>query len=164
MCGLFPHIGLSLQYNLNPTMSVNKVILLGNLGKDPEIRHFDTGAVVASFTLATTERGYTAKNGTQVPDRTDWHNIVLWGGLAEVAEKYLHKGNKVYIEGKVRTRSYTDPNTNITRFVTEIFADNMEMLSIPPQQPSAPVPPPTPTAQPAQRPAQPDYSQSDLPF
>lgn len=109
-------------------MSVNKVILIGNAGRDPEVRYLDTGVAVATLTLATSERGYTLQNGTQVPERTEWHNIVLWRGLAEVAEKYVHKGDKLYIEGKLRTRSYDDQN-GVKRYVTEIFADNMEMLS-----------------------------------
>lgn len=118
-------------------MSVNKVILIGNVGKDPEVRYLDSGVAVASFPLATAERGYTLQNGTQVPERTDWHNIVLWRGLAEVAEKYVHKGDKLYIEGKIRTRSYAD-QTGAQRYVTEIFADNMEMLSPKGQSQSAP--------------------------
>ena len=89
-------------------MSVNKVILIGNAGRDPEVRYLDNGVAVATFTLATSERGYTLQNGTQVPERTEWHNIVLWRGLAEVAEKYVRKGDKLYIEGKLRTRSYDD--------------------------------------------------------
>lgn len=109
-------------------MSLNKVMLIGNAGKDPDVRYLDSGVAVASLPLATTERGYTLQNGTQVPDRTEWHNIVLWRGLAEVAEKYVHKGDKLYIEGKIRTRSYDDQNGQ-KRYITEIFADNMEMLS-----------------------------------
>lgn len=109
-------------------MSVNKVILLGNVGRDPEVRYLDAGVAVATFPLATSEKGYTLQNGTQVPERTEWHNIVLWRGLAEVAEKYIHKGDKLYIEGKIRTRSYDD-QAGVKRYVTEIFADNMEMLS-----------------------------------
>jgi len=108
-------------------MSVNKIILLGNVGKDPEVRYFDNGGAVANFTLATTERGYTAANGTQVPDRTEWHNIVMWRGLAEIAEKFVKKGSKLYIEGKIRTRSYDDASGN-KRYVTEIWGDNMELL------------------------------------
>lgn len=106
---------------------LNKVQLIGNLGKEPEVRVV-SDVKVANFTVATTERGYTAKNGTQVPDRTEWHNVVVWRGLAEVAEKYLHKGDKVYIEGKLRTRSYDDQN-GVKRYVTEVFADNLIMLS-----------------------------------
>ncbi|MDL2257380.1 single-stranded DNA-binding protein [Bacteroidales bacterium OttesenSCG-928-I14] len=109
-------------------MSVNKVILIGNVGKDPEVKYFDNGAAVANFTMATTERGYTAANGTQVPERTDWHNIVLWRGLAEIAEKYVRKGSKVYIEGKIKTRSY-DAADGSKRYVTEIWGDNMELLT-----------------------------------
>lgn len=109
-------------------MSINKVILLGNVGKDPEVRYLDSGIAVATFPLATTERGYTLENGTQVPDRTEWHNLVLWRRLAEVAEKYVHKGDKLYIEGKIKTRSYDD-QTGAKRYVTEIFVDVMEMLT-----------------------------------
>ena len=109
-------------------MSVNKVILLGNVGKDPEVRYLDTGIAVATFPLATTEKGYTLNNGTQVPERTEWHNLVLWRGLAEIAEKYVHKGDKLYVEGKIKSRSYDDQSGN-KRYVTEIFVDNMEMLS-----------------------------------
>jgi single stranded DNA-binding protein (ssb) len=103
-------------------MSVNKVILIGNVGKDPDVRYLDSGVAVANFTLATSDKGYTLANGTQVPERTEWHNIVLWRGLAEVAEKYVHKGDKLYIEGKIRTRSYDDPS-GAKRYITEIFAD-----------------------------------------
>ena len=78
--------------------------------------------------LATTERAYTLQNGTQVPERTEWHNIVLWGGLAEVAEKYVHKGDRIYVEGKIRTNNYEDQN-GIRRYRTEILAETMEMLS-----------------------------------
>ena len=109
-------------------MSVNKVILIGNVGKDPDVRYLDSGVAVATFSLATTERGYTLQNGTQVPDRTEWHNIVLWRGLAQTAEKYVHKGDKLYIEGKIRSRSYDDQN-GVKRYVVEIYADNMEMLT-----------------------------------
>ena len=109
-------------------MSVNKVILIGNVGKDPEVRYLDSGVAVATFSLATTERGYTLQNGTQVPERTEWHNIVLWRGLAQTAEKYVHKGDRIYIEGKIRTNTYEDQN-GIRRYRTEILAESMEMLS-----------------------------------
>ena len=109
-------------------MSVNKVILIGNVGKDPDVRYLDNGVAVASFSLATTDRAYTLANGTQVPERTEWHNIVLWRGLAQTAEKYVRKGDKLYIEGKIRSRSYDDQN-GIKRTIVEIFADNMEMLT-----------------------------------
>jgi single-strand DNA-binding protein len=128
------------------------------VGKDPEVRYFDNGGAVANLTLATTERGYTAANGTQVPDRTEWHNIVLWRGLAEIAEKYVKKGSKIYIEGKIRTRSYDDANGN-KRYVTEVWGDNMELLDRKPdgQSGGAPFPQPPvgkPAAEPAKQPAE----------
>lgn len=107
---------------------MNKVMLIGNLGKDPVVRYYDADQAVAQFPLATTERGYTLPNGTQVPDRTDWHNIVLWKNLAKIAERYLHKGDKVFIEGKVRYRSYDDRKGQ-RQYITEIYADNMELLT-----------------------------------
>lgn len=109
-------------------MSVNKVILLGNVGQEPNVRYLDTGVCVATLSLATTERGYTLQNGTQVPERTEWHNIILWNKLAETVEKYVHKGDKLYIEGKIRSRSYDD-KMGVHRTVVEIMAENMEMLS-----------------------------------
>lgn len=108
-------------------MSVNKVILIGNVGKDPDIRYLDNNVCVANFPLATTDRAYTTRAGIQIPEKTEWHNIVLWRGLAEIAEKYVRKGTQLYIEGKIRTRSWVDQN-NITRYTTEIYADNMELL------------------------------------
>ena len=104
---------------------VNKVILVGNLGKDPEIRHLDSGVAVANFSLATTE-SYTNKQGERV-NQTEWHNVVLWRGLADIAEKYLKKGNSVYIEGKIVTRKWEDKDSN-TRYSTDIVADKMTML------------------------------------
>lgn len=109
-------------------MSVNKVILLGNVGQDPRVKYFDTGSAVATFPLATTDRAYTLSNGTQIPERTEWHNIVVSNRLAEVVDKYVHKGDKLYLEGKIRTRSYTD-QSGATRYITEVYADNMEMLT-----------------------------------
>jgi single-strand DNA-binding protein len=107
---------------------MNKVMLIGNVGTDPEVRYVDQGVAVARFRFATTEKGYTLQNGTQVPDRTDWHNILLWRKLAEIVEKYVHKGDKLYVEGSIRNRSYDDQN-GVKRYVTEIFVDSMEMLS-----------------------------------
>ena len=104
---------------------VNKVILIGNLGKDPEVRYLDSGVAVANFSLATTEN-YKNKEGERV-SQTEWHNVVLWRGLAEVAEKWLKKGSSVYIEGKIRTRKWDDKEGN-TRYSTEILGDNMTML------------------------------------
>ena len=109
---------------------VNKVILVGNLGKDPEVRYLDSGVAVANFSLATTEN-YKNKEGERV-SQTEWHNIVLWRGLAEVAEKWLKKGSSVYIEGKIKTRKWEDKEGN-TRYTTEILADNMTMLGGKPQ-------------------------------
>ncbi len=103
-------------------------MLIGNVGKEPDVRYYDRDQAVATFSLATTERGYTLQNGTQVPDRTEWHNVVLYRGLAKIAEKYVHKGDKLFIEGKIRNRSYDDQK-GVKRYVTEIIADNMEMLS-----------------------------------
>lgn len=107
-------------------------MLIGNVGKEPEVRYYDTDQAMATFPLATTERGYTLPNGTQVPDRTDWHNIVLFKGLAKVAEKYVHKGDKLYIEGRIKYRTYDDQRGQ-KRFVTEIYGENMELLSPKPQ-------------------------------
>lgn len=113
-------------------MSVNKIILIGNCGKDPEVREFDNGKM-ATFTLATSEKGYTRQNGTQVPDHTDWHNCVCFGRNADFVAGYIRKGAKLYIEGKVRYRSYTDKN-NAERWVTEIVVDRLDNLSPKPQQ------------------------------
>jgi len=107
-------------------MSVNKVILLGYVGKDPEIKEFESGKV-AKMTIATTEKGYKLKSGKEIPDRTEWHNIMLWGGLAEVAEKYINKGMQVYIEGKIQTRSWADKE-GITHYITEVVASDLQML------------------------------------
>ena len=103
-------------------------MLIGNVGKDPEVRYYEQDQAVAQVRLATTEKGYTLQNGTQVPDRTDWHNVVFFRGLAKVVEKYVHKGDKLYVEGRIRYRSYDDQK-GIKQYVTEIYADNMEMLS-----------------------------------
>jgi single-strand DNA-binding protein len=106
-------------------MSVNKVILVGNVGKDPEVRYLDSGVAVASFPFATSET-YKNKEGERVTT-TEWHNIVLWRGLAEVAEKYVRKGSQLFLEGKIRTRSYEDKE-GVRKYMTEIVADNMQML------------------------------------
>ena len=105
-------------------------MLIGNVGRDPEIHYYEADQCVASFTLVTTERGYTLPNGTSVPDHTDWHNIVLFKALAKYAEKYIHKGDKLYVEGRVRYRSYDDKK-GVRRYVTEIYGDNLEWLSAP---------------------------------
>jgi len=107
--------------------SVNKVILIGNLGKDPEVRHLENGSVVASFPLATSE-SYTDRQTGEKKENTDWHDIVCWRGLAEIAGKYLHKGSQVYIEGKLRKRSWQDKEGN-TRYNTEVVGEEMTILS-----------------------------------
>ncbi len=104
---------------------VNKAILIGRLGKDPEIRHLESGVAVANFSIATSET-YKDKQTGEKKEQTEWHNVVLWRGLAEVAEKYLKKGEQVYIEGKLRTRSWE--KDGVTRYTTEVVGDNMTML------------------------------------
>ena len=133
---------------------MNKVILIGNCGREPNVRYYERDQAVASLTLATTERGYTLPNGTQVPDRTEWHNLVFWGGLAKTVEKYVHKGDKLYIEGSIRSRSYDDQN-GVKRNVVEIYVNNMEMLSRQQQPAAQPV---------AQQPAAPAGSNGQAPF
>ena len=107
--------------------SVNKVILIGNLGKDPEVRHLENGAAVANFPIATSET-YTDRNTGQRVENTDWHDIVVWRGLAEVVEKYVKKGTKVYVEGKLKKRSWQDKEGN-TRYTTEVVADELTILT-----------------------------------
>lgn len=110
---------------------MNKVMLIGNVGAEPEVRYYDQDQAVARIRLATTERGYTLPNGTQVPDQTDWHTVVMWRGLAKVAETHIHKGDKLYVEGRIRYH-YDDKNGQ-RRYYPEIIAESMEMLS--PRQP-----------------------------
>ncbi len=117
---------------------INKVILVGNLGKDPEVRHLEGGVRVANFPLATNEY-YKDKQGTRI-ERTEWHTIAAWRGLAEMVEKYLKKGQQVYVEGKIRTRQYQDKD-NQTRYITEIIAEEITMLgSRPPASNGQPAP------------------------
>ena len=106
--------------------SVNKVILIGNVGADPEIRYLDRGVAIANFNLATTERGFTMQNGNQVPDKTEWHAIVLWRNLAEWAEKYIRKGMKLYIEGKLQTRTWE--KDGVIKRKTKIIAEDVQIL------------------------------------
>lgn len=147
--------------------SVNKVILIGNLGKDPEVRRLENGGIVANFPLATSET-YTDRTTGEKRDTTDWHTIVLWRGLAEVAEKYVRKGQKVYVEGKLKTRSWTDKE-GISRYTTEIVADELTILS-PRNENTTPTNSSTPTPYPTQTTAQPsplDLGEDDgdgLPF
>jgi len=148
---------------------VNRVILIGNLGKDPEIRNLEGGVKKASFSLATTET-YKGKSGERI-DQTEWHNIVLWRGLADVADSYLKKGSTIYLEGKIKSREYTDKEGN-RRFITEIIGDNMVMLSSKRDQQAgaetngAPRMEKAAHAEPAEQHAEitPDQPEDDLPF
>ena len=107
---------------------MNKIMLIGNVGKDPVVHYVDTDVAVATLSLATTERGYKLANGTEVPPRTEWHNLVFWRGLAKVVEQYVRMGDKIYVDGQVRTRSYDDKQ-GMRRYVTEVIVENLEMLS-----------------------------------
>lgn len=107
--------------------SINQATVVGFVGEDPKIIMTSSGRKMASFAVATTEKGFTRQDGSTIPDRTEWHNIVIWGKLAEVTEKFLHKGSSVYVQGKMRTRSYEDKNGQ-KRYITEIEADVMQML------------------------------------
>ena len=158
---------------------INKVILVGNVGGDPEVRTTESGVKVARIRLATSER-YTDKQSGERKELTEWHTITLWRGLADIVDRYVHKGSQLYIEGRLRTREWTDTN-NIKRYTTEILADNMQLLgsrgdgqsTAPAAAPSAPAQPtyqqpaaqPAPTAyqQPASIPA-PQDDPDDLPF
>ena len=135
---------------------VNKVILVGNLGKDPEVRHLDSGVAVANFSLATTE-SYTNKQGERV-NQTEWHNIVLWRGLADIAEKYLKKGNSIYVEGKIHNRRWKDSEGN-TKYATDIIADKMTMLGSKPDNAETPASASTETPEKTE-----ENGNDDLPF
>lgn len=144
-------------------MSINKVILVGNVGRDPEIRHLDKGVAVANFSLATTEN-YTAKTGEKV-STTEWHNIVAWRQLAELSEKYIKKGSQLFIEGRIRTRAWDDKDGN-KRYTTEIFADTIQLLGRREGQSEMPNQP-SPVNELPQSVSEPDFSQpeeDDLPF
>ncbi len=107
-------------------MSINKAILVGNVGSEPKVQAMSNGSV-AQLSLATTERAYKLQNGTQVPERTEWHNLIAWGKTADVIAKYVHKGSKLYVEGKIKTRSYDDRQGRKC-YVTEIHIDVLELL------------------------------------
>lgn len=108
-------------------MSINKVILVGHVGKDPEVRYLDNNLAMARFSIATTEKGFTTKSGQVIPEKTEWHSVVVWRKLAEVVEKYVKKGSQLYIEGKLRNRSYDDKD-GVKRYVSEIQVDVLQML------------------------------------
>ena len=135
-------------------MSVNKVILLGYTGKDPDFKEFDNGGCIATLSLATTKKGFKTKEGKEIPDKTEWHNIVLQNGWAKLANKYVKKGDRLYIEGELRTRNYDD-SQGVKRYVTEIFVTFMEMLT-PKEKVNQTPRPPMPDA--------PTPDDDDLPF
>lgn len=109
---------------------MNKVMLIGNVGAEPEVRYYEADQAVATVRLATNERGYLLPNGTRVPDRTDWHNLVFYRRLAKVVEQYVHKGDKLYVDGRLQYRRYDDKR-GVEHTVAEIVVDTMEMLSGP---------------------------------
>ncbi|MDR2980519.1 MAG: single-stranded DNA-binding protein [Bacteroidales bacterium] len=147
---------------------VNKVILIGNLGRDPEIRTFETGAKKASFTLATSE-AYKDRDGNRM-ENTEWHNIVCWRNLADIAEQYLTKGKQIYLEGRIRTRSWED--NGVKKYITEIEASTFTMLGSRADEANRPPEtrvgtPTSPSASPAQTPPADEYAGGgvdDLPF
>jgi single-strand DNA-binding protein len=136
-------------------MGLNRVTLLGNVGKDPDIRYLDSGVCVAQFSFATTEKGYTTQSGQTVADRTEWHNLVAWRGLAQTIEKYVKKGDKLYVEGELRYNKYTGQD-GVERRSADIYLSKMDMLT--PKGESKPIPPmpeePAKPQQTAQQPAQ----------
>lgn len=124
-------------------------MLIGNVGKEPVVHYYDADQAVAQVSFATTEKGYTLANGMQVPDHTDWHNLVFFRGLAKVVEKYVHKGDRLYVEGRIRYRLYDDKQGK-RHNITEIYVDNMEMLT---SRSGASAPTSAPTSAPASAPA-----------
>lgn len=147
-------------------MSVNKVILVGFVGNDPEVRYLESGTPVANFRLATSEN-YTNRSGEKV-SQTEWHNVVVWRGLAEVVEKYVKKGSQLYIDGRIRTRTWDDRDGN-KRYTTEIVADNLQMLGRKGETGDAPIPHEQPqdstsSQKTNEAPAADNESVDDLPF
>jgi len=138
-------------------MSVNKVILIGNVGKDPEVRYLESGIPVATITLATSERGYTLANGTKVPEQTTWHTVIAWRGLAEIVEKYVKKGSQLFIEGKITNRYWE--KDGIKKFITEIVAENIQLLGKRPDGQAEPN-----NTSKAPEPPSAEESSDDLPF
>ena len=157
-------------------MALNKVLLIGNVGKDPEVRHLESGASIASFSLATTER-FRDRNSGESKESTEWHNIVAWRQLADLAENYIRKGMQIYVEGRIHNRSWDDQN-GVKHYVTEIVADTIQLLGRRGDNTDA-APAPAPAPRPAQKPAAPvrnttplitpedlnaDNGEDDLPF
>lgn len=144
-------------------MSLNRATLLGRVGQDPTIKNFDNGNKIASFSLATTEKGFKTESGIDVPERTEWHNIIVRSGLATVAEKYIKKGSNLYVEGKIRNRSYE--SQGVKRYITEIYADSLLMLDgKPTEQQSTQHNSPEPVQQPQQHISDVLGPEGDLPF
>ncbi len=145
-------------------MSINKVILVGNVGQDPEVRYIETDLPVANFSVATTERGYKTQSGKEIPDRTEWHNIVVWRGLAKLAENYIRKGTQLYIEGKIRTRSWE--KDGVKRYTTEIYADTIQLLGKRTEniEPLATTKPAETSTTAPETPVAPATEEDDLPF
>jgi len=140
---------------------MNLVLLKGNVGHDPRITDFDNGGKVAQFTLATTERGFTTKDGREIPDETTWHNIVVRNkGLAGVCEQYVKKGTPLLVQGKIKNRKYTD-SQGVEKFITEIHVDELELLGQKREQAPAPAPQPGTYSGPQNNPAR---GVDDLPF
>ena len=137
---------------------MQKVILICNLGKDPEVKSFDNGGKIVNFTVGVTERGYKTKEGKEIPDHTEWFNCsVRQSGLAGVVEQYVKKGNKVYVEGKLRTREYEKDGQK--KYLTELLVDNMELLTPKGEGGSQPQPQAAPVQQQAE-----SQNDSNLPF
>lgn len=141
-------------------MSVNKIILVGNVGKDPEVRYLEKDLAVARFSLATSDRARTLANGTLVPERTEWHNVVAWRGLADIAEKYIRKGSQVYVEGKIQTRTWE--KDGVKHYITEVLAETINLLGKRPEQTEALTT--TVASPPVQANEPPPHVEDDLPF
>ena len=137
---------------------MNKVMLIGYVGQDPQVKYIDQGVCVAQLRLGTTERGYTLQNGTRVPERTEWHNLIFWRKPAETVEKYVRKGDRLYVEGKIQSRDWTDKR-GISRRSIDIIVDNMEMLS--PRRAAKPESEAKPTTEPV---LGPENNGGDYPF
>lgn len=137
---------------------MNKVMLIGYVGQDPQVKYIDQGVCVAQLRLGTTERGYTLQNGTRVPERTEWHNLIFWRKPAETVEKYVRKGDRLYVEGKIQSRDWTDKR-GISRRSIDIIVDNMEMLS--PRRADKPKSEAKPTTEPV---LGPENNGGDYPF
>ena len=140
-------------------MSLNKVLLIGNVGKDPEVRYVSDNLAVANFSIATTKKGYKTNDGKEVADKTEWHNIVCWRGLAKLAEQYIKKGTQVYIEGELQTRSWE--KDGVTRYTTEILANDIQLLG---RKGDSTTDAPAPTSGPIPTPVGGNDADGDLPF